>query len=51
MKGTDCIHVCQKIKNMEINCKLMIVMKKITNFNAISFTATKTCSVLEFQNL
>ena len=26
-------------------------MKKITNFNAISFTATKTCSVLEFQKL
>ena len=53
MKGKDCFHVCQKIKNMKINCKvgkLMIVTKKITNFNVISFTATTTtCSLLEFQ--
>ena len=37
---------------MKINCKvgkLMIVTKKITNFNVISFTATTTCSLLEFQ--
>ena len=26
-------------------------MKKITNFNAVCFTATKNCSLLEFQKL
>ena len=54
MKGKDCVHVCQKIKNIKINCKvdkLMIITKKIANFNVISFTATTTCSVLEFQKL
>ena len=33
MKGKDYFHVCQKIKNMKINCKLhklLIVTKKIT---------------------
>ena len=33
MKGKDCFHVCQKNKNMKINCKVrkvMIVTKKIT---------------------
>ena len=29
----------------------MIVTKKITNFSVISFTATTTCSLLEFQKL
>ena len=52
MKGKDCFHVCQKIKNRKINCKvhkLMIVTKKIINFNVISFTARTMCSLLEFQ--
>ena len=46
MKGKDCFHICQKIKNMKKNCKvgkLMIVTKKITNFNVNS------SSLLEFQ--
>ena len=36
----------------KINCnvdKLMIVTKRITNFNVISFNATTSCSLLEFQ--
>ena len=52
MKGKDCFHVCQKNKNMKINCKvgkLMIVTKKTTNFNVTPFTATATCSLLKFQ--
>ena len=42
------VQVCWKIKNMKINCtvahiknELLIVTKKITNFNAISFTSAK----------
>ena len=52
MKGKDCFYVCQKIKNMKINCKLgkpMIATKKITNINVIYFTAITTFSLLEFE--
>ena len=57
MKGNDCFHICHKIKNMKINCKvgkLMIVTrggfrvqkKVVTNFCKIDAVYIKVIALI-----